>query len=254
MSQSKDQPAKDQPEKAITTAENPSGVCAADVRAFLCAHPDFIANDPDLLSTLVPPEQFTGRKVVDMQGFMISRLQKEVRTLRDIQSELIDAASVNSLARERVHRAALALLDAKSFEHLIDYIIRPEGLARTVDVCTTAMVVESDTALPGAGTGIGAAQVRVVEPGGIDRLMASDEPCRLSPNIKGNRALYGPIALEVHSEAFVRLDMDEPPCLVAFGSRDPLQFHPDQAHDLLNFLGKIMERCLRQWLNLPPIQ
>ncbi|MBC7103512.1 MAG: DUF484 domain-containing protein, partial [Parvibaculum sp.] len=33
---------------------------------------------------------------------------------------------------------------------------------------------------------------------------------------------------------------------------DPEQFHPDQAVDLLEFLANVVERCVRQWLDLPP--
>lgn len=243
----------DKPEHATAldtpAATTPSTPTADEVRAYLHAHPTFIANDPDLLASLVPPSHTTGQSIVDMQRFMISRLQKQVRNLKDIQSDLIDAASVNALTRDRVHEAALRILDAPSFAHLIDYITRPDGLARTLGVCTVALAVENETAIPGIGTGT----VRLLDPGGVLRLMGGQKSCRLAANIQGSQGLYGPIGVEVCSEAFLRLDISTkaPSCLLAFGSREPYQFHLDQAYDLLDFLGDIMERCIRLWLNLP---
>jgi len=40
--------------------------------------------------------------------------------------------------------------------------------------------------------------------------------------------------------------------LLALGGFEAEQFHPDQAIDLLEFLARIVERCVRQWLELPP--
>ena len=238
----------DNQEKAAPSilADEPS---ADEVKAFLQSHPGFIADNPDLLAALVPPENATGRNIVDMQHFMIARLQREVRTLRDIQTELLDAASVNSLARERVHKAVLALIDSRSFEVLVDYITRPGGLAATLDVCVAALAVENETAIPGVGVGT----VRMLEPDGVDRLTGGENRCRLNANIQASRGLYGPIGSEVRSEALIRLDVSPkaPACLLALGSREPWQFHPDQAHDLLDFLGGITERCFRLWLDLP---
>ena len=85
---------------------------AADVRAFLLAHPDFVTTDPELLNQILPARD-EGANVVDMQSFVINRLQNKVRMLRDIQSDLIEASSLNSLAREQVHAAALSMLDGR---------------------------------------------------------------------------------------------------------------------------------------------
>jgi uncharacterized protein YigA (DUF484 family) len=78
--------------------------------------------------------------------------------------------------------------------------------------------------------------------------------CRLAANVRGSRGLYGNLAEDVHSEALVRLDVSpgSPPGLLALGGFEPEQFHPDQAVDLLEFLAHVVERCVRQWLDLPP--
>lgn len=229
-----------------------SAVDADEVKAYLRQHPELLANDADLLSSLVPPSQSTGRNVLDMQQFMIGRLQNQVRMLRDIQSDLIEATSLNSIAREQVHAATLKLLDAKSFEHLIEYITTPDGLARMLGIRAATICIETANGV----SGIGIRGVRVLEPGGVDRILGLGENCRLAANVRGSRGLYGNLAEDVHSEALVRLDVSpgSPPGLLALGGFDPEQFHPDQAVDLLEFLAHVVERCVRQWLDLPPVR
>lgn len=220
-----------------------------DVRAFLLAHPDFIINDPELLNHIMPARN-EGANVVDMQSFVITRLQGKVRMLRDIQSDLIEASSLNSLAREQVHVAAISMLDAPSFDALMEYITLPDGLARTLGLASASICIEVTGELSRADT-IG---MRLLESGGVDRMMGGDLPYRLSPNVQGSPSLYGDRANNVCSEALVRLDFSRvtPPGLLALGGIDPEQFHPEQAADLLEFLAQIVERCVRLWLDLPP--
>ena len=78
-----------------------SAIDAEEVKAYLRQHPELLANDADLLASLVPPSQSTGRNVLDMQQFMIGRLQNQVRTLLDIQSDLIEATSLNRFTKQR---------------------------------------------------------------------------------------------------------------------------------------------------------
>ena len=227
-----------------------TALSADEVKTYLRQHPELLANDPDLISALVPPSQSTGRNVLDMQHFMIGRLQNQVRMLRDIQSDLIEASSLNSIAREQVHAAALRLLDARSFEHLIEYVTTPDGLARVLGVRASTVCIETASGV----SGIGIRGVRVLEPGGVDRILGPGERCRLSAHVRGSRGLYGNLAEDIHSEALVRLDFSpaSPLGLLALGGFDPEQFHPDQAVDLLEFLANVVERCVRQWLDLPP--
>lgn len=229
--------------------ESVPSVSPDEVKAFLLAHPEFVTDDPDLISAIIPAQD-NGHNVVDMQQFIIGKLQKQVRTLRDIQSELIEASSLNSLAREQVHNAACALLDARNFEHLIEYITAPEGLARAIDVRAAALCIETSNGV----SGIGIRSVRVLEPGGVARMMGGDVSYRLVANVHGSRGLYNHLAEEVQSEALVRLDFASgaPAGLLALGGRTPEQFHPEQAADLLEFLARIVERCVRRWLDLPP--
>lgn len=231
--------------------ESAPGVSADEVRAFLLQHPDFVASDADLIAALLPVRD-EGDNVVDMQQFVIAKLQRQVRTLRDIQSDLIEASSLNSLAREQVHAAALAMLDARSFESFVEFVTSADGLARTLGLQGAAICLET----AGNAAGIGVPNIRMLEPGGVGRMIGGDMPYRLVANVHGSRGLYGELAEGVQSEALVRLDFSPitPPGLLALGGAGAEQFHPDQAADLLEFLARIVERCVRLWLDLPPQQ
>lgn len=223
---------------------------AEDVTAYLHAHPEFLLNDETWVSHIVPPSMSTGHNVLDMQQFMITRLQSQVRTLRDIQSELIEASSLNSLAREQVHQAALYMLDARCIEDIIDYISNPEGLAKTLGTRAATICIES----PRHVAAFGINGLRVLEPGGVDRILGAKTSYRLVANVEGSASLYGELASDVRSEALVRLNFSpaSPPGLLALGAYEGEQFHPEQAGDLLEFLSRIVERCIARWLDLPP--
>lgn len=231
-------------------SESAPDLSSEEVRTYLMAHPELIADDAELIAAILPPSRVSGRNVVDMQQFVIGKLQSQVRTLRDIQSELIEASSLNSLAREQVHMAALSLLDARDFGQFIEYVTSPDGLARVLGIRAAAFCIESEHGVVSIGSHV----LRVLEPGGVARIMGGNDSFRLSANVRGSRGLYGHLADEVRSEALVRLDFSpaSPPGLLALGGEAAEQFHPDQAADLLEFLARIVERCVRRWLDLPP--
>lgn len=219
------------------------------VKDYLLANPSFVLDDAEILANLAAPAIQAGDNVVDLQTIMIERLQHKVRQLREIQSELIDAASINALTRDRVFESVLKLLEAKSFEELIAYITKPDGLAAALELDTVALAIESRADAPG----LGVRGLRILEAGGTDRAMGSGSKVRLSAHIEPNPGLYGSSAGHVHSEALVRLTFSRttPPGLLALGSAHAEQFHPTQAADLLEFLGRVIERAVRQWLDLP---
>jgi len=219
------------------------------VKEFLLANPAFVMNDPDLVAALAAPTAITGDNVLDLQRVMIERLQTQVRQLRDIQTELIDAASLNALTRDRVHGAVLQLMEAKSFEDLIAFITEPAGLAAALDLDSVALAIEGRADVPG----LGVRGLRILEAGGTDKAIGPGQQHQLRADIAPNPGLYGPAAPHVRSEALVRLTFSKstPPGLLALGSAHPEQFQPTQAADLLEFLGRVVERAVRIWLDLP---
>lgn len=218
-----------------------------DVCAYLRKHPDFLAQNADLVHHLTPPSQDRGQGVVDLQAFMLDRLRGEVRRLKDQQRELIGTSRANLNSQNRIHAAVLFLLDAQSFEQLIQTITT--DLAVLLDLDVACLVVESNGSdIPH----VHSSGVRVVEPGAIaERLGRADVV--LNKDITGDPEIYGPGAGLVRSEALIRIHVssETPEGMLAFGSREPDTFHTGQGTELVGFLARVVERVIRGWLELP---
>lgn len=225
----------------------PDALRAEDVAAYLRDHPDFLAQHADLVHHLTAPSVDRGPGVVDLQTFMVDRLRGEVRTLKDQQRELIGTTRANLNSQNRIHAAVLFLLDAQSFEQLIQTVTT--DLAVLLDLDVTVLVVESNGRdIPH----VHQSGVRVVEPGTVKRWMGRRDVV-LNDDVQGSAEIYGPGAGLVRSEALVRLHVssETPDGMIAFGSREPDTFHPGQGTELVAFLARVIERVIRGWLDLP---
>ena len=56
----------------------------------------------------------------------------------------------------------------------------------------------------------------------------------------------------MRSDALIRLTVGRsaPPALLVFGTRHPGYFNAGQGTELLSFLARVIEHCLRLWLGL----
>jgi uncharacterized protein len=215
--------------------------------AYLVEHPDFVQRHPALVHTLTPPSVDRGKGIVDFQRFMVARLQGDIDQLNIENTALIHTARANAHSQSRIHAAALALIEARSLGQLLE--ILTGDLMDILDVDVIAMVVESNGVdLPH----VAASGIRIVEQGAVDEWLGRRDVL-LQGAMAGDPAIYGPGAGLIQSEALLRLTISSrtPAGLVAFGSRDPDLFHDGQGTELIGFLGNVLERLLRAWLDLP---
>ncbi|WP_207480209.1 DUF484 family protein [Arenibaculum pallidiluteum] len=228
----------------VRTTEGPG---PEEVAAWLREHPDFLAQRPELAALLTPPRLERGKGVLDFQAFMLERLREELAQVKDQQRELLATSRANLNSQNRIHAAVLFLLDARSFEQFIQTVTTE--LAVLLDLDVAALVVESN----GRETPhVHASGVRVVPPGTVEELLGR-RPVLLRSDIQGDPEIYGQGAGLVRSEALLRLRVsdDTPAGLLAFGSREPDMFHSGQGTELVCFLARVVERCIRSWLDLP---
>ncbi len=221
---------------------------ASEVAAFLEQHPDFFAEHPDLLDSLNAPAPETGDGVVNLQRFLVERLRQQLADARRAHDNLIAIGRANLTIQARVHRAVLALLSARSFEHLIETVTT--DLAVILDLDAVALGVEQGKE--------GLPPVRLdglvqLEPGIVDGLIGRGRTVTLADRTNGQDALFGAAASLISSQALIRLQVSRktPPALLALGSRRAKQFHEGQRTELLTFLARALERSIRAWLNLP---
>lgn len=223
----------------------------SDVVAFLEANPDFLQRHPALIRRLAPPSRFEaqeeGAEVVDMQGFMVSRLQADLARVRDSQHELIQSARSNLSSQNQIHEAVLAVLEARDMEEFIHIVTR--DLPMVLDVDTLTLCAEASSRFEPKQGGL-----FVLAEGGVDEVLGEGRKVLLRERSEGNEKLFGPAAALVRSDALVRLTLTgtAPQALVALGSREAGRFHPGQGTELLSFLACVLEKCLVRWLGLPP--
>ncbi len=196
------------------------------VQTYLREHPNFLVEHPQLLTALTPPAMKTGRDVLDMQRFMIDRLRGELKTLREDRHELVQASRINMSSQERVNKAVLKLLEARTFEHLLEIVTVDFVKLLDVDVATLCFETP-DVPIDG----LKARGVHTVSPGTVGRLMGNGSGIVLRDKTSGDANLFGDRAARIQSDALIRLRVTKaaPPGLLALGSHANDRFHPTRA-------------------------
>ena len=222
------------------------GTSAADVRAYLERHPNFLEDNAELLEILTPPELHSGQTVSDFQRFQVERLQQILSDLGSHQDRLIDATRSSLTSQEKIHQAALTILDAEDLGELIHRVTRDWPVTLGVDAAAIGFELDGETA------SLDAADIVSLTPGWIDCLLGDQDAVILrGPDVTAARMLFGPAAPLINAQAMVRLQSGEgaPQGLLAFGTRDEDGFYTGQGTKLIRFLGAILERCLNPWTN-----
>lgn len=218
------------------------------VAAWLRQHPDFLAENPDLLFALTPPDYDQGEGVVDFQRFLVDRQRRELEALKGASRELLSVSRTNKATQQAVHKAALALLAAPTFGRAIATVV--EDWAGMLDADVVMMGVESvpDRAMPSAHPGL-----TLLSPGEVDSRVGRLQDVRvISEFYPPDPAMFGEAAGLAKSVVWLRLSIHEdvPQGLLAIGSREPGRFHPRQNTELLRFLAATLAVTIRAWLNL----
>jgi hypothetical protein len=235
--------------RQTATAERARGrVTAAQVAEYLRQHPEFLVRHPELLDAQVMPTRRKGDGVVDLQQFMVERLRRDVARLKADQDDLLANSRDNLSTQDRIHKAVLALLAAQSLQHLVEIV--DTDLAVLLDVDIVALCVE---AVDGEAARLRVDGIQVLAPGTVERVLG-ERAALLRDDTVGDAEIFEASAGLVRSDALIRLKVSDelPPGLIAFGTRHPGYFDPGQGTELLHFLARVIEHCVRAWLDLPP--
>lgn len=227
-------------------AKTETGLSAARVTEFLQDNPDFFIKHPEVLNTVSPPTRELGGGVADLQQAMIDRLRDEIAMLSAERDSLVGTSRANMQTQSRIHGCVLAILGAKSFEHLIQTVTNDFAMILDLDIVT--LCIESTES---ESQSIKTRGLVVVPPGTVENILGNRRLV-LRNDVTGDPELFDAGATLVRSDAVVRLDISEstPPALLAFGSREPDRFETGQATELLDFLASVLEHVVRIWLQL----
>ena len=98
---------------------------APDIRALILRDPDLILEDQALMQALLAADRKAyGRKVVDLRGVLVERLEERLDRLQDTHREVLAAAYDNVAGMNQIHRASLALLEPADFEGFLTVLNR----------------------------------------------------------------------------------------------------------------------------------
>lgn len=243
----RDVPTSDKP--LVADARQADALDADRVAGYLRRHPEFLTHYPDLLETLRLPlrGRHKGETVVDLQTAMVDRLRRENARLGTLHAELLATSRANLSSQSRIHASILALLEATTFEHLIQAVTT--DLAVLLDVDVVALCVEASDGTPRRDV----AGVHILAPGEVDEILGRGRDIRLIASLPAPNPVYGGGATLVKSEALLRLrpSATSPTGLLSLGARHEGHFDPGQGTELLAFLARILELCIRTWLGLP---
>ncbi len=224
------------------------------LRTRILAEPALVLDDPELMRALVAASDSSlGDNIVDLRGVAMQRLEARLAQLDETHRTVIAVASENRASMEQIHRAALRLLEAESFEGALRML--GTDIAEILRLESVRLVLESARARPDPALAKLGEVVHVAAPGSIETYMSAGRgPVArrtvLRAAVPGAGVVHAMPEGAIGSEALLRLDLgaERLPAMLAMGSADPEQFRPGQGTDLLAFFADVLERALRRWL------
>ena len=218
------------------------------VASYLRRNPDFLVSHPELVAILTPPTRKLGDGVADLQGFVIERLRAEIERLTEHHDALLDSGRHYLSRHSQVHAAVIAMLGATTLEHLIEVVTT--DFLRTLHVDVVTLCVEGGA---NARRHCGASGVTCLEQGAINAVLGEGRDVLMAAEDAADERIFGAGAGLVRSAAMLRLKLGgtAPGALLALGSRRAERFAPGRGGEPLGFLARVLERCLRAWLDLP---
>ena len=235
--------------KETTTAPEmpapPQDLTEEQVADYLRNNPDFLSRNVDIVAGQAAPGRGQQDGVVDMQQFMVARLQEEIESLRGCAQEVIETGRNNMSNQFRTHKAVLSVLAASDFDVALRTITDEWPLL--LDVDTIALCFEP---APVPDAGLISSHIQVLETGTVNTLIGDQHDVQLFGRFSGPANIFGSASDLVRSVAISRIYENEymPTGLLALGSRTPDMFKPGQGTELLAFLTRVLSLVLQRWL------
>lgn len=236
-------------EEATKDSKKPdTAPTAAQVKAYLRAHPDFLLDHPELVEVLSAPRTEMGAGVVDLQQYMVGGLQKQLRDTREKYSDIVDFCRDNLSTQSQVHSAIVGLVKTRDLEQLL--LVLTEDMLSLFDLDVVRIAMETDhaamydTSYPDAHY----SGISFIDTGTVDAALGAENDILLVEDTDAEHVvaldeIFADCTALVKSCALLRLRLEtlQRDVLLSLGVRHKGRFHPHQGVDLLNFLAHIVE-------------
>ncbi|MGD2082407.1 MAG: DUF484 family protein [Chromatiales bacterium] len=214
---------------------------AEAVEAFLDAHPSFFEGRDELVARLRVPHSAPGGAVSLIER-QVAVLREENERLSAQLQELLEVARDNDGLTDRLHRLTLSLIDAATFEEVVDVLedeLHDQFRADAVELrLFSAVELEQQLASEqDRGRPAEAAKFREFLDRGrpVCGQLGSDQLA----------FLFGPLADDIGSAALIPIRGEGIVGVLAIGSRDEARFHAGKGTHFLARLGEIVSRTLQ---------
>jgi len=245
---------------AMSTSKNraPAGIKLDNeerelIRSLVMADPELVLGDDMVMRSLLGASAKGARNIVDLRDKLVERLEQRLDKLVHANRSVIAAAYENVAGTQQVHRAILALIDAKNLGEFLRRLIRDVPTMVGVEDARLCLEAEVDRICPAEtlGDGLGGRVLLVPEASVGEYIMLDGDGAErqvvLRPCGSEAELLFGRLA-RARSEALLKLDLAGSAGLLVFGADDPDRFGPEQGIDLLTFFGRVIERLLARHL------
>lgn len=222
-------------------------VSAEQVSEFLRQHPDFLIEQPGLLSELELEK--TPEGTISLAQRQRQQLRQQNQQLHEQLHALIDNAHSNAALQQRVHQLCLQLLDCQDLQSLLGTLVQQLQQEFSADEVALRLFYsgEQQSTLPPVEGNIAELHADDSKLNVFDHILAKQQPVcgRLTKAQK--QLLFAEKADEVLSVAC--LPLGHVPCagLLAIASSDANRFHADMGTEYLSFLGEVFMRLMRRF-------
>lgn len=215
---------------AMPPSEEPALPDAAAVEAFLAAHPDFLAERPELFRVLEPPLRVHGERLAD---HMQAMLQAERHRVRSLEHEMEAAASAGRAGNGLTVRVRLAVLALMRTQDVPETVTQELPALLGIEICT--LLAERPDRRG----------VAKLPRGTVARLLGPGRDAIVRTVPTETALLHQEAAPLVARDALARVPLwTGEPALLALGARDPAALPVRQVTATLAFLGRVVAAAM----------
>ncbi len=206
---------------------NDSNPDADAIRTWLRQHPDFLVEEPELLTELAIPHPAGTSSLIERQ---VELLRQENRCLNHKLEHLTGMAGQNEQLMQRLHRLSLGLVTSRSMRELSDRL--QEALGQDFQADAVRLLLEPAALAETEATGL--APLPDPRPEWLDLLIQDAQP-QCGRLTRAKRALlFGEDADRIASAALVPVGRVG---VLAIGAESDARFQPDMGTLFLSLLG-----------------
>lgn len=220
--------------------------------------PAIVLDDTEVMRALLEStDKAQGENVLDLRSIFVARLEERLDRLEDTHRSVVAVAYENLTGTNQIQRAVVTLLSADTLAEFVQAL--NHDVANVLGVDVIRLCIEGDK--PHGGRPVDpedphSSIIVTLPTDGVTNYITGQrsgpDPRQITLRhaTQSNTTVFGNTAVDVASEAVLRLDIGGQTArgLVAFGSFEGNRFTADQGTDLLVFLAQTIERILRRWV------